>query len=82
MDGFELGASNLLVAYSPFGEKIVQWTILREAREKQVRPAAPTKREGSKYLLFLFCVIVWTELNNDRAPKNCRRNFWEEEKPS
>jgi hypothetical protein len=45
MYGLELGASNLLVAYSPFGEKIVQWTILREAREKQVRPAAPKEFE-------------------------------------
>ena len=34
--GLELGASKLQFACSPKGEKIVQWTILREAREKQV----------------------------------------------
>ena len=36
--GVELGASNF-VACSPLGEKTVQWTVLREAREKRLRPA-------------------------------------------
>ena len=39
--GLELGASNLKVAYSPKGEKTVQWTVLREAREKQVPYGVP-----------------------------------------
>ena len=49
--GVELGASNF-VACSPSGEKTVQWTVLREAREKRLRPAGggESKRAGSDFL--------------------------------
>jgi len=80
MDGLELGASKLQFACSPLGEKIVQWTILRKAREKQVRPAAPIKKDRSSTCLFLLVVNNGVDKNN-RDPTNCRRNLWEEEQP-
>ena len=54
--GFELGASKLKFAYSPLGEKIVQWTILREAREKQI-PFSPSRKKDHQLMVFFVVVI-------------------------
>ncbi len=51
VEGFELGASKLKFAYSPIGEKTVQWTVLREAREKQI-PLSPPRIRTPKGVLF------------------------------
>ena len=54
--GFELGASNLKVACSPTGEKTVQWTVLREAREKQIPSPQPKRKHSSFDGCFSFCI--------------------------
>ena len=44
---FELGASKLVCVFAK-GEKTVLWTVLREAREKQVRSVAPRNTHHQK----------------------------------
>ena len=48
--GFELGASKLVCVFAE-SEKIVQWTILREAREKQIPSSAGDGKPLANYRL-------------------------------
>ena len=50
-----------MFACSPLGEKTVQWTVLREAREKRVPYGVPT-RKGYFGILFLLLTAVSLDL--------------------
>ena len=55
--GFELGASHK-VACLPLGKKTVQWTVLREAREKRI-PLPPPKTKDRQSPVFCFCMCKY-----------------------
>ena len=55
--GLELGASKLVCVFAK-GEKTVQWTVLREAREKQVPPSAPQIKNPFDMGSLFVCIRV------------------------
>ena len=70
LSGLELGASKRVCVFAK-GEKTVQWTVLREAREKQVRSVAPRNTHHQKKVVSAFFVKNLSGLELGASKRVC-----------